>query len=127
AVRLEVEQDTWLPDSPINLKTELTARLKDANIDVTDRPDAPLVTFRYEERQARGYAPYLVPATVIEFKIEIKSDQGWGTFLGMPSVTAKLMKPGEEFPSAIELRSRSVDALKIDPIFSMAGHVVGAA
>src|SRR5258706_2292276 len=125
AVRLEVEQETWLPDSPINLKADLTAKLKNANIDVTDRIDAPIVIFRYEERPARGYAPYLVPSTVIQFKFEIKSDKGQ-VFLGMPPVTAKLLKAGQEFPDAIELRSRSLEALKIDPMFAMAGHVVGA-
>jgi hypothetical protein len=126
AVRLEVERDTWLSESPINLKAELTAKLKNANIVVTDRPDAPVVIFRYEERPARGYAPYLVPATVIVLNFEISSDKR-RVFLGMPPVTAKLLKPGQEFPSAIELRSRSLEALKIDPMFSMAGHVVGAA
>jgi hypothetical protein len=126
AVRLEVDQNTWLPNTPIDLRAELTAKLKDAHIDVTDRADVPLVVFRYEEQQTRGYAPYLVPGTTIACKFEIDKGAGQRSYILMPSVTAKLLRPGQDFPDASELRSRSVEALKIDPMFSVAGHVVGA-
>src|SRR5438477_3399486 len=75
-VQMEVDVDSWLGDVPFDVASELTAKLRDANIEVTDRTDVPLVVFDYVEQAAPGYVPRLVPSTGINFRVDVKTERG---------------------------------------------------
>src|SRR4029077_15063110 len=84
---LQVNPTSWLGATPIDLTPELTAKLRDANIEITDDSAAPLVTFTYEENGVPGCRPFLVPATEIEFDIAVRNEPG-GSFIGKHVTTA---------------------------------------
>ena len=123
-VQMEVDVDSWLGDVPFDVASELTAKLRDANIEVTDRSDVPLVVFEYVEEAAPGYVPRLVPSTRIDFRVDVKTDRG-SCMAGGP-ISLQLPPPGDHFPSAVELRRMAFEAFRVDHRVLLAGHFVGA-
>ena len=124
AVQMEVDVDSWLGDVPFDVASELTAKLRDANIEVTDRTDVPLVVFDYVEEAAPGYVPRLVPSTRINFRVDVKTERG-SCMAGGP-ISFQLPPPGDHFPSAVELRRMAIEAFRVDRRVLLAGHFVGA-
>jgi hypothetical protein len=125
-VRLEVESESWLGRTPLDVAAEVTKRLREANIEVTDAPNAPLVRFSYAENPTRGYSPGLVPATLIRFEMDVRSVDQSHT-VEVRSISAPLRGDNSEFPSAEELRQRSIATFKQDKSFLLVGHRVGTA
>jgi hypothetical protein len=125
AVRLKINTESWLGTTPIDLMAEVIAKLREANIEVTDQFDAPLVTVNYVESAGPGYEPHLVPGTRIDFDISV-TQRGRG-FYSSGSVSPRLEKHDDNFPSAAELRARTIEAFRSHETFSIAGHLVGVA
>jgi hypothetical protein len=123
-VRLEVDSDSWLSPTPFDVGAEVTKRLREANIEVTDSPDAPLVHFSYVERPMQASKPDLPPATHISFRLEAPSDDG--NHVEEIGIRAKTENDGTEFPSADELRLRAIQGLIDNQRFALVGHRVGA-
>jgi hypothetical protein len=128
AVRLQVWVDSWLDTTPIDVRAEVAARLHDAGIEVTEDPSAPIVTIDYfEEAAAPPYYPRLVPSTRIEIGIEIRNAGGGsGGFSGFNVWPNFPPPPRDHFPSAVELRSTAIEALRLHRSFLTLGHLVGA-
>jgi hypothetical protein len=129
AVRLQVWVDSWLDTTPIDVRAEVSARLHNAGIEVTEDPSAPIVTIDYvEEAAAPPYYPRLVPSTRIKIGIEIRdaggsrglSSFGFNVWPNFPP------PPRDHFPSAVELRSTAIEALRLHRSFLTLGHLVGA-
>jgi hypothetical protein len=125
AVRLEVESDSWLSPTPFDVGAEVTKRLRDAKIEVTDAPDAPMVHVSYVERPMQASNPGLPEATVISFRLNVRLVGA--THVEEIGVGAKAENDGTEFPSADELRLRAVQELIDNQRFALVGHQVGAA
>lgn len=124
AVRLEVESESWLSPTPFDVGAEMTKRLREANIEVTDAPDAPLVRVSYIERPAQPEKPGVAPATLLSFGFKVTRLGGAHT--EEISILAKTENDGTEFPSADALRLRAIQALVENPRFALVGHRVGA-
>jgi hypothetical protein len=123
-VRLEVDSDSWLSPTPFDVGAEVTKRLREANIAVTDAPAAPLVHVSYVERPMQASKPGLPEATLINFRLNVRLDGA--THVEEIGVRAKTENDGTEFPSADELRLRAIQMLIETQRFALVGHQVGA-
>jgi hypothetical protein len=121
-VRLDVESETWLSPLVFDVGAEVAKRLRDANIQVTDALDAPLVQVSYVERRGEGNTAGSAPATLINFRFRVKSlDAGYVEEFGIRT------DGGPEVASADELRARATQTLVQNKRFALIGHRVGAA
>jgi hypothetical protein len=125
-VRLEVEVTSWLDPTPFEALKEFVAKLTDANIQVVDSPEVPLLRLAYAEISgAPAYWPKLVPTTNISFTIRIETSND-NIFEKTARVPQSLAPPGDNFPSAAELRLRAIDDFRREQRFRLLGHIVGS-
>ena len=123
-VRLQVATESWLGSTPLDVRAEVLARLHDANIEVTEAADAPLVSVWYEEEQANLQWPYLIPGTRISFETAITTKDGLSTHTSS-NITGRA-RTNNEIVSAPALRQDAIDAFKLSPAVIMFGYQVGA-
>ncbi len=124
-VRLEVEAESWLEPTPFDALREFTAKLAEADVEIVDAPDVPVVRLFYEETAGPGYSPRLVPSTRISFNISVDGPNGvmfqkTRSGIGFPS------RPPKNFPSAAELRVLAIAEFRQFQDFNLLGHIVGA-
>ena len=119
AVRLQVQVESWLGSTPLQLEDELRSKLHEANIDVVETHDVPLAVFRYHEwrdlRYPQGYG------TVIDFDIEVRTPDG----NSQHGERGFRFEPQEPMTTE-QLREGSIETFKEEPVFVNAGHIVGA-
>jgi hypothetical protein len=123
-VRLEVESDSWLGVTPFDAVAEVTKRLREANIEITGAPDAPLVHLSYLEKPIEESQLGLPPVTLISFRLSVRSDTA--NHVEEISTRAKTNNEGTELPSADDLRLRAIQGLIDNQRFALVGHRVGA-
>ncbi len=122
-VRLVVEVDTWLAPTPFEARKEFAATLNEADLEVTDDLDAPVVHILYEETAGPGIWPKLVPATNIV--VSMRVEHSTGTLYESTCTVRPSLNP-KNFPSATELRVRAIDDFRQHESFRLMGHRVGA-
>jgi hypothetical protein len=121
-VRLEVESESWLSPTPFDVRAEVTKRLRDASIEVSDAADAPLVQVSYVERPALTNKPGEALATLLSFGFKVRRLDGARTDEEI-GIHAETTRDG----TAEELRLRAIQALVDNKRFALLGHRVGAA
>ena len=122
-VRLEVEIESWLAPTPFEAHKEFAAKLNEADVEVSDDLNAPVVHILYEETAGPGIWPKLVPATFIVLRLRVEDSTGdmdHETQNVRPTLNPK------NFPSAAELRVRAIDDFLQHESFRLVGHRVGA-
>jgi hypothetical protein len=113
--------ESWLGTTPLQLEDELRSKLREANVEVVETSDVPVAVFTYHEwqdyvRSPGGYG------TGIDFGIEVTTPAGGQSIHHERGSVFR----SEEPLSTLQLRERSIELLKMQPVFSLAGHVVGA-
>src|SRR5262245_55703358 len=127
AVRLSVDIDTWLPDTPIDLRGELAKKLVAAGVEVTDRADVEEIVFVYDEVPMVGIPPLRITATSIEFRVEFRGKDGVpGGGLSKSPVPAVLAIRGVEFPTPAALREKTIESFWKDWMVEPFGDLMAA-